>query len=132
MRISKNVTAFAAALFLTAAAFAASATEGKLHLYESVNVQGKQVPAGSYKVEWNGNGPDVQVTIRNGKDAIATVPAKLVTTNNKNESDGYSAAKQADGSNDLQSIFFHGTKFELQVSQQAVNSATQTGTSGNN
>ena len=132
MRISRNLTAFAAALLLAAAAFAASSTEGKLRLYESVNVQGKQVPAGTYKVEWNGSGPEVQVTIRNGKDAVATVPAKLVTTKTKNDSDGYSAAKQSDGSNDLQTIFFHGTTFELQVSQQAVSGAPQSGASGSN
>jgi hypothetical protein len=132
MRISRNLTAFAAALLLAAGAFAANATQGKLHVYEAVRIQGKALQPGNYKVEWNGQGPDVQVTILSGKETVATLPAKLVPTNNKNTEDGYSSAKQSDGTNDLQTIFFHGTTFELQVSQQAVNGAPQTGTSGNN
>lgn len=132
MKMSKTLTAFAAALLMAAAVFGANATQGKLRLYEAVNVQGKQLPAGNYKVEWSGKGPDVQVTIVNGKETVATLPAKVVPTTNKNAEDGYSAAKQSDGSNDLQTIFFHGTSFELQVSQQAVNGAAQTSTSGNN
>ena len=132
MKIAKNLTALAAALLLAAAAFAANATQGKLRLYEAVSVQGKQLPAGSYKVEWSGKGPDVQVSIVNGKETVATLPAKVVPTTNKNAEDGYSAAKQPDGSNDLQTIFFHGTAFELRVSQQAANGAPQAGTAGSN
>lgn len=132
MKMSRNLTAFAASLLFAAAALAANATQGKLHLFEAVSIQGKQLQPGSYKVEWNGKGPDVQLTILNGKETVATLPAKVVPTNNKNAEDGYSAAKQPDGSNDLQTIFFHGTAFEIQVSQQAVNSTTQSGTAGNN
>jgi hypothetical protein len=132
MRISKNLTAFAASLLLAGAVFAANATEGKLRLYESVSVQGKQLAPGNYKVEWSGKGPDVRITIRNGKETLASVPAKVVPTTAKNSEDGYSAAKQPDGSNDLQTIFFHGTAFELQVSQQAVNGSSQPSTSGSN
>lgn len=132
MKMSRNLTAFAASLLFAAAALAANATQGKLHLYEAVSIQGKQLQPGSYKVEWNGKGPDVQLTILNGKETVATLPAKVVPTNNKNAEDGYSAAKQPDGSNDLKTIFFHGTAFEIQVGQQAVNSTTQSGTTGNN
>jgi hypothetical protein len=132
MKMSRNLIVFAASLLFAGAALAANATQGKLHLYEAVSIQGKQLQPGNYKVEWNGKGPDVQLTILNGKETVATLPAKVVPTNNKNAEDGYSAAKQPDGSTDLQTIFFHGTAFEIQVSQQAVNSATQSGTTGNN
>ena len=132
MKTSRSLTAFAAAIFLAAAAFAANATEGKLRLYESVSVQGKQLTPGTYKVEWNGKGPDVQVTILNGKDAVATLPAKVVATNTKNSNDGYSSAKEPDGSNDLRTIFFHGQAFELQLGQSAANAAPQSTATGSN
>jgi hypothetical protein len=132
MKLSRSLTAFAAALFLAGAAFAGNASEGKLRLYESVSVQGKQLTPGTYKVEWTGKGSDVQVTILNGKGTIATLPAKVVATNTKNSNDGYSAAKQPDGSNDLRTIFFHGQAFELQVGQEAVNGAPQSGAAGSN
>lgn len=130
--MSRNLLAFAgASLLLGAAAFAGNITKRDLHLYESVSVQGKQLTPGDYKVEWSGTGPDVQVTILNGRDTVASVPAKVVPTDTKNNSDGYASAKQADGSSDLTSIFFHGERFELQVSQQAAATA-QPGTSGSN
>ena len=133
MKISRNIVAFAAAaLFLAGGAFAANATNGKLRLYEPVSIQGKQLPVGNYKVEWSGSGPDVQVTILNGKDTVATVPAKVVPTTVKNSTDGYSSAKQPDGSNDLTSIFFRGTSFELKVAPESASSAPQPATSGSN
>lgn len=132
MKLSRSLTAVAAALFFAAGAFAANSTEGKLRLYDSVSVQGKRLTPGTYKVEWTGNGPDVQVTILNGKNTVATVPAKVVPSSAKNNNDGYSAAKQPDGSNDLRTIFFHGTAFELRLGQDAVNAAPQSGASGSN
>lgn len=133
MRISRRFIGFAGAMLLVAiGAFAANATKGTLHLYETVSVQGKQLPPGNYKVEWNGTGANVQVSILNGKDTVATVPAKVVSTNTKNNTDGYSAAKQSDGSNDLTTIFFHGTNFELQVGQESGAAAPQPATSGSN
>jgi len=132
MKISRSLTAFAASLVLAGAVFAANAAQGKLRLYDSVSVQGKQLAPGNYKVEWSGNGPDVQVTIFSGKDTIATLPAKVVPTTAKNSENGYSAIKQADGSNDLQTIFFQGKTFELQVSQQAANGSSQPTATGSN
>ena len=72
------------------------------------------------------------MSILNGKDTVATVPARVVPTNTKNNTDGYSAAKHSDGSNDLTTVFFHGTNFALQVGQQSGAAAPQLATSGSN
>ena len=57
MRISRSFIGFAGAMLLVASgAFAPNATKGTLRLYETVSVQGKQLPPGNYKVEWNGTG----------------------------------------------------------------------------
>jgi hypothetical protein len=132
MKISRNIIALGAGFLLAATTFAANATQGKLRLYETVIVQGKQLPAGDYKVEWSGTGSAVQVAILNGKDTVATVPAKVAHTTSKNAEDGYSVTKQPDGANDLATIFFRGQAFQLDLNQQAANGASQTGTSGNN
>lgn len=132
MKISRNVVALAAGVLLAGSAFAGNATRGSLHLYDTVTVEGKQLAPGNYKVEWTGSGPDVQVSILNGNNTVATLPAKVVSTTTKNESDGYSASKQTDGSNDLTSIFFHGQKFELQVAQQSAGATAQPAANGSN
>lgn len=105
-----------ASLLLAASAFAGgTANKGSLRLYERVNVQGKTIPAGQYRVEWNGTGPNVELNIENGKETIATVPARLVPVASKNQSDGYSATREQDGSSDLTTVFFHGKDFQLQI-----------------
>ena len=132
MRMSRTLLSFVAvAMLAVTGAMAASGTSGKLRLYETVTVQGKQLPPGNYKVEWSGSGSDVQVSILNGKETVATVPAKVAPTA-KNSTDGYSATKQADGSSDLTTIFFHGTSFELRVEPQSANNAQQPAPTGSN
>ena len=43
----------------------------------ATQVNNKQIPAGTYELKWEGNGPEVQVQFLKGKKVIATVPAKL-------------------------------------------------------
>jgi hypothetical protein len=48
-----------------------------------LQVGGTQLEPGDYKVEWQGAGPDTQVTfLRNGK-TVATVPATLKTNDSQ-------------------------------------------------
>jgi hypothetical protein len=118
-----------ASLLLAASAFAAGGSKGTLHLYESVDVQGKQLRPGEYKVEWNGEGPQVELNITSGKKTVASVPAQVVTVSEKNRTDGYAAKKSEDGKNALTDIFFHGKSYEIRLGDQA---DAQPGTSGSN
>ncbi|HXX56237.1 MAG TPA: hypothetical protein VEJ17_00425 [Candidatus Nitrosotalea sp.] len=68
-----------AALFTMAIAVAVAAPANKktLSFSEPTTVGSVTLKPGEYAVEWNGAGPDVQVSFSRGKNAIVTVPAKL-------------------------------------------------------
>ena len=67
-------------LITTAGLFADSKSKdsGNLNLANSVQVGSTQVAPGDYKVEWNGTGDNVQVSILKGKNVVATTEGKLV------------------------------------------------------
>jgi hypothetical protein len=133
MKASRNLVILAGgSLLLAASAFAATANKGTLHLYENVEVQGKQLTPGDYKLEWNGEGPNVQLNINSGKRTVATVPAQLVSSSEKAQTDGYSEKKADNGQNALTEIFFGGRNYELRVGDQAGNTPPSSGTSGSN
>jgi hypothetical protein len=48
-------------------------------LEQQVKVAGTQLSPGQYTVVWEGNGPDVQVSFVQGKNTVATAPAKLAS-----------------------------------------------------
>jgi hypothetical protein len=130
MKGSRNLVALAGtSLLLAASAFAAGTGKGTLHLYESVDVQGKQLAPGEYKLEWNGEGPKVELNITSSKKSVVSVPAQLVPVGEEYTTDGY-AAKSEDGKNALTEIFFHGKSYELRLGDQARGEASQPGTTG--
>ena len=60
-------------------AFARDKNQRSVDIPDAVQVEGKQLEAGHYKLEIQGTGPDVQVSfLQNGK-TVATVPGKLKT-----------------------------------------------------
>src|SRR5258708_19929247 len=59
--------------------FARDKNQHSVDISATVQVEGAQLKPGNYKVEWQGTGPDIQVTfLQNGK-TVATVPATLKT-----------------------------------------------------
>ena len=52
--------------------------EGKFTLVDSVQVGSTELKAGDYKATWDGSGSDVQLKILQGKNVVATAPARLV------------------------------------------------------
>jgi hypothetical protein len=57
--------------------FAKDKNETRITLSDSVQVGTTDLKPGDYKLQWDGNGPDVQVKVLQGKNIVATVPAKL-------------------------------------------------------
>lgn len=58
--------------------FAATRNSKNIDLASPAMVANQQLKPGTYKVEWNGNGPNVQVDfLRNNKE-VAVAPAKLL------------------------------------------------------
>jgi hypothetical protein len=116
-----------AALLLASTVLAADLNKGTLNVSEKVNVEGKTIDPGTYKVEWNGTGPTVQVTILHGKQTVATFPAQLTEQANKNAVDAYGSATEADGSKQLTAIYIGGkhTVLQLEPSSASQQSSTQ-------
>jgi hypothetical protein len=67
---------------LSAGLFAATKNSDSVTFFDSVKVGGTELAAGEYKVVWNGDGPDVQVSFLQGKKTVATAPARLVKEQN--------------------------------------------------
>lgn len=104
----------AVALLMGLSAFASN--RGSLQLSANVTINGTQLSAGEYAVKWEGNGPDVQVSIMKGKEVVATAPAHVVDLTKPSVANTATLSKNPDGSNSLSEIRFGGKKFALAFS----------------
>jgi len=78
MNFSKYLAIFTAVIFfLPLAAFARERNQGPLRLADPVEIGSTRLEPGTYRVEWSGNGPAVQVNILQGKKTVATTSGKL-------------------------------------------------------
>ena len=103
------------ALLLASSAFAA--TKADLTLQSSVTVNGTTLKPGDYKLQWDGAGPNVEVSIMQGKTVIAKVPAKLVDLTAPAVNNAAVIQKNADGTGTLNSARFQGKKYALELSE---------------
>lgn len=132
MKLSRLSAAFlGGSLLVSASVFAATTNKKSIHLYETITIGGKQLPAGDYKIEWTDSGSSAQVNILKGKDVVATLAAKVVSVDSSNKQDGYETSSAQDGSKTLKQIFFSGKNYDLEI-QQAENAAPAMSPSGNN
>jgi len=83
-------------MMIPVALLAAQKNSGSVTFSENVTVNGTQIPPGDYRVEWQGTGPSVEVTILKAGKVVASSPATLVT--GKTGLNGAFEAK--DGEND--------------------------------
>jgi len=120
---------FGASVLLATAAFAGE--KATVRVYENVKVNGTTLAPGKYEVAWEGTGATVQVSIRQGANTIATIPAAVESAKAAPAGTGYSTKTDGDGSNSVTSLFFAGKKVSLNLDQQAVASAQSAGNQGN-
>jgi hypothetical protein len=102
------------ALLLTSSAFAASKANFTLNSDASVN--GTKLKAGDYKLEWDGSGPNVEVSILKGKKVIAKVPAKVVDLEKASSNDA-AVLKQSGNESTLAGVRFQGKKYALELGE---------------
>jgi hypothetical protein len=127
MKLSKLALAFfGSALLFSSAVLAGDSNKGSLQLYEKTNVEGKLLNPGHYTVTWEGSGPDVQVTVLEGKRTVATFPAHLTEQTTKNTEDAYGSSAEADGSRSLTAIYPNGKRFSLELGQTAASQPSST------
>ena len=105
------------ALLLATTAFAAN--KGSLQLQEPVNVNGTTLKPGDYKLEWDGNGPSVELSIMQGKKVITKVPAHVVDLSRPATNDAAVVKKGDDGNNSLTEVRLSGKKFAFAVGEEA-------------
>src|ERR1700674_4503412 len=79
-------------LFLAAVAVAGNTNKATLKVSETVSVGGKQLTAGQYQVEWTGSGSDVELTISDGRETVAKVPAQILPLKKAEAASGYSTS----------------------------------------
>ena len=105
------------ALLLATSAFAAN--KGSLQVSDPVTVSGRQLAPGAYTVEWEGNGPNVELNILQGKKVVATMPARLIDLNRSADGDSAVVRKNDDGSRTLAEIRFAGKKYALALGNES-------------
>jgi hypothetical protein len=105
------------ALLLATSAFATE--KGTLTITEPVTLGGTQLKAGTYTVQWDGNGPNVQLNILRGKSVVAATPAHMVDTGRSAEASGYGFTNEANGTTSLSEIRLHGKKYVLEIGGEA-------------
>jgi len=74
----KRATLFSLVLLMPLWTFASSKNSAKVTFESNVMLGDTQIPAGDYRVQWEGNGTSVKVSILQGKKVIVTAPATLV------------------------------------------------------
>ena len=105
------------ALLLASSAFAA--TKADLTLQSSVTVNGTTLKPGDYKLQWDGSGPNVEVSIMQGKNVLAKVPAKVVDLNAPAPNNAAVIRNNSDGTSSLNGARFQGKKFALDLSESS-------------
>jgi hypothetical protein len=71
------------ALFSSVSALARDKNQHSVQIPDTLQVGGTQLKPGTYQVEWQGTGPEIQVNfVRDGK-TVATVPGTLKTNDAK-------------------------------------------------
>jgi hypothetical protein len=127
MKLSKlSLGFFGSALLLSSAAVAGDSNKGSLQLYEKVNVEGKELNPGRYTITWEGSGPNVQVTVSQGKQTVATFPAHVTEQATRNTEDAYGSAGDTNGSRTLTAIYPNGKRFSLEIEQAAASQPSST------
>lgn len=111
-----------AALLLASSALAAN--KGQVTVSSPVQVGGKQLSAGQYSVQWDGNGPNVEASIMKGKKVVATVPARVVELQQSSSQDSAVLRTNDDGSRDLAQARFAGKKYALTFGEEGASSAS--------
>jgi len=104
-------------LALTLASTAFAASKANLTLNNPTSINGTKLKAGDYKLEWDGSGPNVEVSIMQGKKVVTKVPAKIVDLDKAPNNDAALLKQNGDGSTTLSGARFQGKKYALELGE---------------
>ena len=112
--VSKSLV-IGTALLLSLSALAA--TKANLQLGSPVMVNGTKLNAGDYKIQWEGNTGNVELSILQGKNVVAKVPAHIVELQTPSANDAAVTRKNESGPNTLAGVRFQGKKLALELGE---------------
>jgi hypothetical protein len=112
MKIAKSLLMV---LVLMVAGSAFASNKGSLSFSDNVTVGGTQLKAGAYKVAWEGNGDNLQLSIMKGKEVVAKTPARMVEMDKASSNDAAVISNNEDGSKSLAQIRFAGKKYAIAI-----------------
>jgi hypothetical protein len=124
-KLSFKGIVLAAVVLLAGNALAAS--KGPLQLQEPATVAGTQLKTGSYTVQWEGTGDQVQLKIYQGKKEIASTSARVVTLDKPQPQDGAVLRRNDDGTMTVTRINFGKKNFALEISSDGGGSGASSG-----
>jgi hypothetical protein len=127
MRVSKLSKGLLLSLAVLLATSAFAANKGSLQISDTVNLAGNQLAPGNYTVRWEGNGPSVQASIIQGKNVLATVPARLVDLDRASGHDVAVTRRGENGAKSLDEIRFYGKKQALAFTEQTAKTESSEG-----
>jgi len=108
----KKLWALVCLLVLAVPVFAGSQKTKSLTLTDNVQVAGKELKPGDYKLKWDdSNSGNTTVTFTQGKDVVATVPAQI--KREKNTSNATMEVNTAGGTNNLQRVYTNDTVLDF-------------------
>ena len=119
MKVSKISKGLLLGLTLLLATSVFAANKGPLQLNDPLTINGKQLAAGEYRLQWEGTGSIVELSILRGKTVVASVPARLVDLDRPAQADLTIVRMNADGSKALSEIRFGGKKYSLAIGNES-------------
>ena len=115
MKFKSQLIVITVSLILTMSAFAADTHKASLQTLDTLQVNGKTLPAGDYKVTWEGSGPNVKLNILKNNRVVASSDAHLVQLAGKSINNAAVTQASSDGTKTLQEIRFAGKSFGLSL-----------------
>jgi hypothetical protein len=101
------------ALLLASSAFAG--TKASLQLSNAVTVNGTTLKPGDYKLQWEGTGPNVELSIIQDKNVVVKTSAHVVDLQAPAADDAAVTRASSSGPSALAGLRFHGKKFALEL-----------------
>ena len=129
MKLTKMIALSFALLLSTTSLFAASS--GSMNLKQPVQLNGTQIKPGDYKVTWEGTGPDVTVSVMQGKNIVAKALAHVKELGKNVDANATLLQKQSDGSTSLNGLRFGGKKIALEFTEETAAAGVKSGASSN-
>ena len=125
MNVVKNaITGGLLMAFVLFGASAFAANKGSFQLQHATNVAGKQLATGSYTVQWDGSGDQVNLKIYQGKKELASTSAQVVKIERPASYDQTITTSGDNGSSSLTEIRFRGKTFALRLNGEGGSSSS--------